>query len=214
MKLKSKCFVLVIILCILFSISAVSAADNQTDILNQDSILDDRLEVNNDDLNEVLEATNESYDKFYEDIKDCTDTFNIESNYVFNEGENNTQLVFNQSNLIINGKNHIIDGSNFARGFVFKNNTNITINGLTFRNCDNAITFEKRGNLTLNNVNFTNNYNFKDPDYKGILEIQNGGGNLILNKCNFNSNINSSFIYVEFADVIINNSHFYTPSVA
>ena len=214
MKLKSKCFVLVIILCILFSISAVSAADNQTDILNQDSILDDRLEVNNDDLNEVLEATNESYDKFYEDIKDCTDTFNIESNYVFNEGENNTQLVFNQSNLIINGKNHIIDCSNFARGFVFKNNTNITINDLTFRNCNNAITFEKRGNLTLNNVNFTNNYNFEDPDYKGILEIQNGGGNLILNKCNFNSNINSSFIYVEFADVIINNSHFYTPSVA
>lgn len=49
-----------------------------------------------------MDVTNKSYDDFYEDIKDCTDTFNIKNNYMYRESDNKSQLAFNQSNLVIN----------------------------------------------------------------------------------------------------------------
>ena len=67
MKLKSKYFVFFCIICFLFSIVAVSANDNQTDALNHNPI-------SNDDL---MDGTNKSYNDFYDDIKDCTGTFNM-----------------------------------------------------------------------------------------------------------------------------------------
>ena len=103
-----------LIICILFSVSTVSASDNQTAVLNHDVI-------SNDDV-ELMEIANRAYDDFYDDIKDCTDTFEIKSNYVYCENDNKKQLEFNQSNLIINGNNHVIDGFKSAKGFIFKNN--------------------------------------------------------------------------------------------
>lgn len=153
-----------------------------------------------------METANRSYDDFYDDIKDCTDTFEIKSNYVHGESDNKKQLEFNQSNLIINGNNHVIDGFKNAKGFVFKNNkVNITINDLTFTNCDLAIVIDS-GNVTLNNVNFTCNLNSGSSN--GIVSFENNG-NLILDNCNFNSNINSTLISIMQGDVAIYNSHFY-----
>ena len=58
MKLKSKCFVVILIMCILFSMAMVSA--NDTD-LNQNLEKDS---ANPDDLTGVLEE--KSYDDFYD----------------------------------------------------------------------------------------------------------------------------------------------------
>ena len=207
MELKSKCLVFLIVICIIFSITAVSASENQSDVgLSQDLVSDNQLGVVNDDLDEkLMETANKSYDDFYDDIRDCNDTFNIESNYVYDESSNKT-LTFNQTNLVINGNNHIIDGSNNAGGFVFTNNkVNVTINDLTFINC-NKVVWLYSGNLTLNNVNFTSNFNSRDSD--GLISVLSGG-NLILNNCNFNSNINSSLMNLNYGEVAIYNSHFY-----
>lgn len=57
------------IICILFSIAAVSANDNQTDELNLNPISDDRISINDND--KLMEVTNKSYNDFYENIKDC-----------------------------------------------------------------------------------------------------------------------------------------------
>ena len=142
----------ILIICILFSVATVSANDNQTVVLNQDAISNEGMGVN-DDVNRI-EITNKSYDDFYDDIKDCNDTFEIKNNYVYGESDNNKKLEFNRSNLVINGNNHVIDGFKSARGFVFKNiKVNVTINDLTFTNCNLGIVIDS-GNLTLNNVNF------------------------------------------------------------
>ncbi len=196
MKIKSEYFVFMFIVCILFSITAVSANDNQTDSLNLDMISDD----------ELMQTTNRPFNDFYEDIKDCNDTFDIKNDYVYDESDNNTRLAINQRNLIINGNNHIIDGSNMAKGFVFmKGNTNVTINDLTFINCNQSVVLSS-GNVTLKNVNFTGNFNL--DSMMGIVTI-NYAGNLIMDKCNFNSNINTSLILIGYGDVAIYNSHFY-----
>ncbi|WP_407454240.1 right-handed parallel beta-helix repeat-containing protein, partial [Methanobrevibacter sp.] len=196
MNLKSKWLVFILIICILFSITAVSASDNHTETtLNQDPI-----------SNEKLKVTDKSYDNFYEDIKSCTDSFDIENNYKYNENDNKMDLSFNQTNLVINGNNHIIDGSNQAKGFIFVNeNANITINDLTFINCNQALLVS--GKLTLNNVNFTNNFE-KNSEFKGIISIDSDS-DLTLNHCNFDSNINSTLIFAQYSDVAIYNSNFY-----
>ena len=202
--IKSKYFVFILIICILFSVATVSANDNQTVVLNQDAISNEGMGVN-DDVNRI-EITNKSYDDFYDDIKDCNDTFEIKNNYVYGESDNNKKLEFDRSNLVINGNNHVIDGFKSARGFVFKNiKVNVTINDLTFTNCNLAIVIDS-GNLTLNNVNFTGNLNLGSPT--GIVSFENNGY-LILNNCNFNSNINSTLISIMVGDVSIYNSHFY-----
>ena len=204
MMIKSKYFVFILIICILFSVATVSANDNQTVVLNQDAISNEGMGVN-DDVNRI-EITNKSYDDFYDDIKDCNDTFEIKNNYVYGESDNNKKLEFNRSNLVINGNNHVIDGFKSARGFVFKNiKVNVTINDLTFTNCNLAIVIDS-GNLTLNNVNFTGNLNLGSPT--GFVSFENNGY-LILNNCNFNSNINSTLISIMWGDVAIYNSHFY-----
>ncbi|WP_405268214.1 lectin like domain-containing protein [Methanobrevibacter sp.] len=212
MKFKSKYFVFVIVICILFSISTISASDNQSDVaLSQNLISDEQIDISNDGLNEKLAAaTTKSYDGFYEDIKDYNGTFDMKYDYKYSESDNKPQLVFNQSNVVINGNNHIIDGSNEAHGFIFKNdNANITINDLTFVNCNQAIKTHS-GKITLNNVNFTKNF-VKDTAFgeeEGVVTVD-GDGDLILNNCNFNSNINSTLISTTYFDVAIYNSHFY-----
>ena len=209
MKFKSDCFVLMLVFCILFSITAVSASDNQIEAyLSQDSISNDYIDVNQEYSNEKLEAgTDKSYNDFYEDIKNCTDSFNIESNYKYDENDNEMKLKINQTNIVINGNNHIIDGSNKAQGFIFADeNSNITINNLTFINCNQSIFMA--GKLILNNVNFTNNFvNTSEVGY-GIITT-NDGGNLTLNHCNFNSNSDALHISAFYSEVAIYNSHFY-----
>ena len=90
MKLKSKYFVFFCIICILFSIATVSANDNQNDALNHNSISNDEIGITDND--ELMDVTNKSYTDFYEDIKDCTGTFNIKNNYVYRKGDDKVQL--------------------------------------------------------------------------------------------------------------------------
>lgn len=227
MKLKSKYFVFLLIICILFSISTVSANDNNMSInqnlqndANQDINQDLQLNDANQDINQDLELNNQkddflkasgdkTYNDLYNDIKNCEDTFNIENDYKYSESDNHTFISINKTNLVINGNNHVIDGSNKAGGFEFlKESLNIIINDLTFINCnDYTIVNEDGGNISLNNVNFTNNHNKLGLLYsEGIISVFNGA--LTINNCNFDSNNNTNLIYANFADVRITNSNF------
>ena len=206
MKFKLRNFVFVLIICIIFSITAVSAAsENQTD---GELILNEQNDIGNNLNEKQAVTTDKSYGDFYEDIKDSTDTFDMKSDYKYDESDNNPHLTVNKSNFVINGNNHVIDGSNFAKGFIFINeNVNVTINDLTIINCAKSIKTD-RVNITLNNVNFTNNCLGDYEYFDGIVTVGDGG-NLVLNNCNFNSNINSTLIYANYANVLINNSRFY-----
>ena len=225
---KSKYFAFILFICILFSMAAVSAGDNQADEPEQDLILNDGTSIGE------LTETSKSYDDFYDDIKDCTDTFNIENNYVYSKSDNNTELIFNQRNLVINGNNHVIDGSNKGYGFAFTEPTgvNVTVNDLTFINCNGPF-YAITGNITLNNVVFTNNFNSKGDGIVQIIDNANlilnncnftrnsnpgdssgvvtvgSASNVTLNNCNFDSNIDTSLVHASSSDVAIYNSHFY-----
>uniref|UniRef100_UPI00388DAFA4 C1 family peptidase n=1 Tax=Methanobrevibacter sp. TaxID=66852 RepID=UPI00388DAFA4 len=204
MKKYKKYFIILLILSILLSITAVSANDNPNEV-NTNQNLEMNI-PNTDSLQETSEY--KTYDDFYEDMKSCKGFFDIENNYKYDESDSKMDLSFNQTNLVINGNNHIIDGSNQAQGFTFINkNASITINDLTFINCNQSISFAS-GNIILNNVNFTNNFEKNSLNSPGIVLI-NQNGNLTLNHCNFNSNNNSTLISASFSNIAIYNSHFY-----
>ncbi len=96
MRFKSKCFVFLLVVCILFSAAAVSASDTNY------------MDVNTNDSNEKLELTNDkTYDNFYEDIESSTDSFDMENNYKYDESDSRMDLSINKTNLVINGNNHI-----------------------------------------------------------------------------------------------------------
>jgi hypothetical protein len=186
MKLRSKCFGLAIVICILFSAMAVSAEDmdmNQT------------MEMDSDDSLEVL--GDKSYDNLRDDIMNSSGTFDMQDDYKYDESDNSTFLEFNADNLVINGNNNVIDGAGIAGGFKFTNDVGtVTINDLTFMNCNkSAIT--AAGKLILNNVNFTNNHK-QSAIYGigGIVFIEEKGG-LIADNCNFYSNNNSNCIFAK-----------------
>ena len=126
-----------------------------------DTNINQNLQANSQKDDLLKASEDKTYNDFYNDIKNCEDTFNIENDYKYSESDNHTFISINKTNLVINGNNHVIDESNKAGGFEFlKESLNIIINDLTFINCnDYIIVNEDGGNISLNNVNFTNNHN-------------------------------------------------------
>ena len=104
----------------------------------------------------------------------------------------------------INGNNHIIDGAGKAGGLKISN-AKITINNLTFKNCNqSAIENYKNTTLILNNVTFINN---KDV-YGGAIYADDSY--VTVNNCNFSENYAKygAAINVRYSVLTINKSEF------
>ena len=199
MNFKYKCLILTIVICIMLSLTAVSAGDNHTDT-NQG--------LAPDDFNEkLMETQTESYNDFYEDIKNCTGTFDIQSNYKYVESDDAGYLEIDKGNFMIKGNNHVIDGSAGEQGLVLTNSDgNITICDLTFVNYSMSA-IDSSGNLTLINVNFTSSGAENPMHYDGIL-VGHRDKHVTINNCNFDSNYNSKIINAVNTDISIYNSRF------
>lgn len=64
----------------MLSLTAVSAGDNHTDT-NQGLAPDEKIGIGDDFTEKIMETQTRTYDDFYEDIKNCTDTFDMQSDY-------------------------------------------------------------------------------------------------------------------------------------
>ena len=150
MKLIKKTLIILIILCILLTVTSINAADS----VNQDN----------------LTTTQDDQVKYFEDldnqIKNTPDgsDLNLTDNYKYSYAFDNSfkdGVVISKS-ITINGNNKYIDGSNLARGLTINYNCNVVIKDLTFKNCfsnDNGggILLGTKSNLTLYNCKFYNN---------------------------------------------------------
>ena len=198
MNVKSKIFVIFVILCVLLSVSSVVAQDNQTDVISEDD---------HQSFDELKEGEYRSFEQLKDDINASGDTFDVQSNYKCGEGENFSRIFIDKDKFTINGNNHIIDASNKKSSlFYFMpkinniNQTDIVINNLTFINVKEVILVEYC-RITLNNVNFYNNSNYA---------INGNHVKLTVNNCTFQSNqVMSEITTVDFSDVVLNGSKFY-----
>ena len=154
-----------------------------------------------------METQTKTYDDFYKDIKKCTDTFDMQSNYKHVESDDAAYLEIDKGNFMIRGNNHVIDGSAGAQGIVFTNSDgNLTICDLTFVNYGMSV-IDSSGNLTLINVNFTSN-GAENPQYYDGIIVGHTDKHILINNCSFDLNYNSKIINADNTDVSIYNSRF------
>ena len=219
MKLINKYLIFLIIISILFCISAVSASDNQVDLdnteLNQDLNIqevsevpnEDSIQSSDDDLELDLGEEPASFNQFCQDLDNCTGEFNLNHSYKFDETDKPGQVNFNKNNFVVNGHNNILDasGSKVTFKFQFKSNPNshIIINDLTFINFNDSPLASSGGQMTFNNVNFTN------CSSKSALLNLFDYANLTLNNCNFYSNSFKNYFRTPLNIIRIYNSNFY-----
>ena len=227
MKIKNEIFLLLIVICILSSISAACAAENITDISDNyqsDMILaqdpdDSNSNLNfngNEDVSGVSDADNlksgsedeNSFTALSNSITQAGEELNLAHDYRFNESidknlvfMNEIQIIVMKDKFVLNGNNHVIDGAGLGATLVFLNGGETVINNLTIKNYNHTVLYST-GKTTLNNVNFTDHIS---PE-KAIVMISSG--NLIANNCNFNSSIYKNLIKADYSNVTISNSRF------
>lgn len=169
--MKKKLFFILLITCILFSVSSVFASDiNETDISIDENDIND-LEVVSNDENQQLEDANSGDDGTFtalqEKINNAADgsTINLTNNYKYNDDFKLTTGVFINKDITINGNGHTIDGLgksrifniNYGDGLSFHK---VILNNITFKNGNAKIyggAILNFADLTINNCYFANN---------------------------------------------------------
>ncbi len=222
--MKSNYFIFLIIVCVLFALSAVSAVDGQ-EVLNAEDNCQLNIDPDNGTVYESFEEeTNQNsqtnnlkglkdesanFTHLNEEIINCEGTFNLSHSYTY-ENDAFESGIFEIDSLVINGNNHVIDGANSEFSFNFLPKTDpedtyskLAVNDLTFLNFHyNPLNLEG-GDFTLNNVNFTN-----CSAERGSLILSENSINLTLNECNFYSNLANGYINAENSIIRIYNTRF------
>ena len=163
MKLKNVLIVICLILSILISISVVSAADNNTDIISINN--DDNgnvLSINSSNNNEVLKAANDgSFADLNTKINGGSSTnIVLDRDYTYNSNDKiKDGIAISKNNIVIDGKGHKIDAKGKTRIFNITGTT-VTLKNIIFTNGNHNIGGAVRGygdNLRIINCTFTDN---------------------------------------------------------
>lgn len=137
MKLKNGLIVICLILFILISISAVSAADDNTDIISTDNNDNDNvLSINNSNDKKVLTAANDgSFADLNTKINGGSSTnIVLDKDYVYAGSDNiKNGIVINKDNIVIDGKGHKIDAKG-KTGIFNITGTTVTLKNIIFTN--------------------------------------------------------------------------------
>ncbi len=125
-----------LILFILISISAVAAADTNTDVITvNNNVDDDILSVDNFE-NEILSDTNDgSFAALNTTVNGDTSTYiELDNDYAYSISDSISQgIVINKDHIIIDGKGHTIDADGKSRIF-YVNSSNVTLKNINFVN--------------------------------------------------------------------------------
>ncbi len=179
MKIKKFILSSVILLVMLFSIAAISAADlNDTDNVGEDTLKNAQIyDGSISDLYLEFLGDDSSFD-FTRDYK-----YDNLSDLGYEGG-----IVVNKKNFEINGNNHIIDCGNKTRAFNFTGK-DVIIKDLIIKNAvyNSGSAIVTKSNLTLINVTFINCSSVDNLDYEeGAISASNV--HLNINNCKFIDN--------------------------
>ena len=181
---------LLILITIIFSISAVNALDtgNITDdnALGVDANVSDNNIMNNVDDEYLKVSTVSDFDDLQDKVNDTGDgeTLYLETNYKTTDSSN--QIIISKS-ITIDGQNHVIDAPDVKRVFLVEAN-DVCIKNINFINSRSTglaggVISWLANNGTLENCNFTNN---SASSAGGAVCWMGDSGNIT--NCNFEKN--------------------------
>ena len=198
MKKKSLLFIL-LISCIILSISSVVASDlndtatsaieEEADVISISNANETLIESSNNDLI-AASADDGTFTALQNKINNASkgDTITLDKDYTYDEGFSTKGIVI-KKDLTINGNGHTLNGQSKSRIFNIlyglPENNKVTLNNIKFVNGNTDLyggAIFNYGDLTVNNCVFTNNH----AKYCG--GAINSVGNLKANKCTFNKN--------------------------
>ena len=211
MKINKKLIIAGLIVFILVSLTAVSAAeDNQTDIAAEDTdaVTEELLTDENADIGNFATLNDEIANR-------TEDRIVLSKDYRFN-GETDRDYVqgisITECDLEIDGNGHTIDASHAARTFLVER-SNLVLKNINFINgyssdkeYINGNIYLEEGSTILENCNFTGN----DAE-KGAAVYSNYQDTITIRDCNFNENTaqTSGIVYIHSTELIyISNCNF------
>jgi predicted outer membrane repeat protein len=206
-KMKKGLLVILLIACLMFSVSAVAAADfNDTAMTGEDEIgmsdADAVLESSGNGISdadvlmkssneEMLEASDDAtFTALQNKINNASDgaTITLDRDYTYDDGFSTKGIEINKD-LTINGNGHTLNGLSKSRIFIMHYgkilNNNIVLNNIKFVNGYTDLyggAIFNYADLTLNGCTFTDNH---AANCGGAV---NSVGHLTCNKCTFNKN--------------------------
>lgn len=212
----NKLIVLSLILLILFTVSAVSAEKNITNITSNGDLL--TSESSNEHLNKVAgdsdlltsDSPNANFNDLNKGINESTNELKLTHDYVYDEGNDinfTDGINVSKSNFLLDGNGYSIDGNGKARIFNIIGN-NVTLKNLIIKNALNgAVSFvQPNAEYYLDNVTIQNSSS--KYSYGGI---ELNASNLVVNNSKFISNTgtdSSDIFFNEKCNVTVVNSTF------
>ena len=210
-KMKKKLFFILLITCILFSVSSVVASDVNDTVVASDAA--DVAVASGEDSVVASDADDGTFkalqDKIYS--ADAGSTIDLTRDYKYTDDFKITTGVFINKDITINGNGHTIDGMgksrifniNYGDGLTFHK---VTLNNIKFKNGNAKIyggAILNFANLTINNCYFTSN---NAGTAGGAV---NSLGSLTLKNSVFNKNSAGGDAGAVFSLTIIKGAEFY-----
>ena len=206
---KKEILMICLIICFIFSLQAVVAADVDLNTTDGDSLSVPAVgsvetvdasndlssySLSNDDS--IVRGENDgagSFSELQEKInEDTTGTISLDKNYTFNSSSDSdlTNGIVISKDITIQGNDFTIDALSSARIFNITSGNTVTLIGINFVNggsesvSDGGSIYSSAQGLTIDNCNFVNSYAAKDG---GALYI--GGDNCVLANSTFANNV-------------------------
>ena len=227
MKIKSNIFVFLIIICILFSISTVSAGEIQADTIGMDSDYQSNIELNEDANSELIsEICNDETNQDTE--HEASNSINLDSEIYHDENEG----IDDESSFtaLSNAINQTEEEFNFTHDYAF----NESVDSYELLDeLDSVCVYIDKNKLVINGNNhildgaglgaefnfenqngeyIINDLTFKNFNVRAIFST----GKLTLNNVNFTGFLNSSekIISMRNGNLTLNNCNFYSNHAA
>ena len=170
MRLKYNFIMLLIVICFLLSLAAVSAGDNQTDVIS-------------------TEGDYHSFNELNESICKSETELNLTYDYKYDEDSGCSIKINKSEEFTINGNDHIIEDINGTNTLSFNSPQKVIINNLTFRNCADTL-ISCKSPVVFNHVRFIN---CSGPAESVFLNFEEQG-NVTFNDCVFQMRSGNYFI--------------------
>lgn len=220
MKLKNELMIICLILFILISVSAVSAADNNTEIITTNNINDNVLSIDSNNENSLSNGNDGSFADLNIAVNgDSSTNIILDRNYSYSSKDTiKDGIVINKNNIVIDGQGHVIDAKGQSRIF-YVNSTTVYLKNIIFKNGnafedDGGAIYGYGDNLRVINCTFISNVakfggaiysyptslgvfhnsNFVDnkADCGGAIYMMYGIKHYVLN-CSFESNLATNY---------------------